>query len=118
MHDQRCVANPLADRVRMTGGLILDGLDERFDPRRAQAVRTAAATVLNLRAEPRLVWHGLRPCTPDGLPVIGARNGVILATGHGMLGVTLAPLTGRLVADLVSGRADHAALGPLSPERF
>ncbi|HEX5622580.1 MAG TPA: FAD-dependent oxidoreductase [Solirubrobacteraceae bacterium] len=118
LHDQRCVANPLADRVRMTGGLILDGLDERFDPRRAQAVRAAAAKVLNLRAEPRLVWHGLRPCTPDGLPVIGSRNGVILATGHGMLGVTLAPLTGRLVADLVAGRADHPALGPLSPERF
>jgi D-amino-acid dehydrogenase len=118
LHDQRCVANPLADRVRMTGGLILDGLDERFDPRRAQAVRAAAAKVLNLRAEPRLIWHGLRPCTPDGLPVIGSRNGVILATGHGMLGVTLAPLTGRLVADLVAGRADHPALGPLSPERF
>jgi D-amino-acid dehydrogenase len=118
LHDQRCVANPLADRVRMTGGLILDGLDERFDPRRAQAVRAAAAKVLNLRAEPRLIWHGLRPCTPDGLPVIGSRHGVILATGHGMLGVTLAPLTGRLVADLVAGRADHPALGPLSPERF
>ena len=43
MHDQRCVVNPLADRVRMTGGLILDGLDEGFDPRRAQAVRAAAA---------------------------------------------------------------------------
>jgi len=118
MHDQRCVANPLDDRVRVTGGLILDGLDERFDPRRAHAVRAAAAKVLNLRAEPRLVWHGLRPCTPDGLPVIGSRNGVILATGHGMLGVTLAPLTGRLVADLIAGRADHPALGPLSPERF
>jgi D-amino-acid dehydrogenase len=118
LHDERCVANPLADRVRMTGGLILDGLDERFDPRRAQAVRAAAAKVLNVRGEPRLVWHGLRPCTPDGLPVIGSRNGVILATGHGMLGVTLAPLTGRLVADLVAGRADHPALGPLSPERF
>jgi D-amino-acid dehydrogenase len=118
LHDQRCVANPLDDRVRLTGGLILDGLDERFDPRRAQAVRAAAAKVLNLRSEPRLVWHGLRPCTPDGLPVIGARNGVILATGHGMLGVTLAPLTGRLVAGLVAGRADHPALGPLSPERF
>jgi D-amino-acid dehydrogenase len=118
LHDQRCVANPLADRVRMTGGLILDGLDERFDPRRAQAVRAAAAKVLNVRAEPRLVWHGLRPCTPDGLPVIGKRDGLVLATGHGMLGVTLAPLTGRLVADLIAGRADHPALAPLSPERF
>jgi len=121
MHDQRCVANPLADRLRMTGGLILDGLDERFDPRRAGAIRAAAAKVLGLRAEPRLVWRGLRPCTPDGLPVIGthvAAPGVIFATGHGMLGVTLAPLTGRLVADLVAGRADHPALDRLSPERF
>jgi D-amino-acid dehydrogenase len=118
MHDQRCVANPLPDRLRMTGGLILDGLDERFDPRRAEAVRAAAAKVLDLRAEPRLVWRGLRPCTPDGLPVIGTRDSLVLATGHGMLGITLAPLTGRLVAGLVAGRADHPALEALSPDRF
>jgi D-amino-acid dehydrogenase len=118
LHDQRCVANPLDDRLRMTGGLILDGLDERFDPRRAAAVRAAAATVLNLRTQPRLTWSGLRPCTPDGLPVIGARNGVIFATGHGMLGITLAPLTGRLVAGLAAGRADHPALSRLTPERW
>jgi D-amino-acid dehydrogenase len=121
MHDQRCVANPLADRLRMTGGLILDGLDEGFDPRRVQAIRAAAATVLGLRAEPQLVWSGLRPCTPDGLPAIGthaAAPGVVFATGHAMLGVALAPLTGRLVAGLVAGRAAHPALAPLSPERF
>jgi D-amino-acid dehydrogenase len=121
MHDQRCVANPLSDRLRMTGGLILDGLDERFDPRRVQAIRAAAATVLGVRAEPRLVWSGLRPCTPDGLPAVGTHSaapGVVFATGHGMLGVALAPLTGRLVAGLVGGRADHPSLEPLSPERF
>jgi D-amino-acid dehydrogenase len=121
MHDQRCVANPLADRLRMTGGLILEGLDERFDARRVQAIRAAAATVLGVRAEPRLVWSGLRPCTPDGLPAVGthrAAPGVVFATGHGMLGLTLAPLTGRLVAGLVAGRAAHPALEPLSPERF
>jgi D-amino-acid dehydrogenase len=121
MHAERCVANPMADRLRMTGGLLLDGLDERFDPRRVQAIRQAAATVLGLDAEPRLTWRGLRPCTPDGLPVIGIHSRaprVIAATGHGMLGVTLAPLTGRLVADLVAGRADHPALPRLSPERF
>jgi D-amino-acid dehydrogenase len=121
MHDQRCVANPLPDRLSMTGGLILDGLDERFDPRRAEAVRAAAATVLDLRAEARLTWRGLRPCTPDGLPVVGIHRSappVVFATGHGMLGITLAPLTGRLVAGLVAGRADHPALEALSPERF
>ena len=47
-----------------------------------------------------------------------AAHGVVFATGHGMLGVTLAPLTGRLVASVVAGRAAHPALARLSPERF
>jgi len=121
LHDQRVVANPMGDRTRMTGGLLLDGLDESFDPRRVRAIATAAEEVLGVRARPRLTWRGLRPCTPDGLPVIGAHRrapGVIFATGHGMLGVTLAPLTGRLVASIAAGSARHPALARLSPERF
>jgi D-amino-acid dehydrogenase len=118
MHDQRCVANPMDDRTRMTGGLLLDGLDERFDPRRVGAIAAAARDVLGVTAPPRLSWRGLRPCTPDGLPVIGlhsAAPGVVFATGHAMLGVTLAPLTGRLVAELVAGTVSQPRL---SPERF
>jgi D-amino-acid dehydrogenase len=121
LHDDRCVANPMPGRLRLTGGLVLGGLDQRGDPRRAGAIRRAAAEMLGVRAQPRLTWSGLRPCTPDGLPVIGAHgraSTVVLATGHGMLGVTLGPLTGRLVADVVAGRADHPALPRLSPERF
>jgi D-amino-acid dehydrogenase len=118
MHDQRCVANPMDDRTRMTGGLLLDGLDERFDPRRVAAIAAAARDVLDVTAPPRLTWRGLRPCTPDGLPVIGTHSaapGFVFATGHAMLGVTLAPLTGRLVAELVAGKVSQAAL---SPQRF
>jgi D-amino-acid dehydrogenase len=118
LHDHRVVANPMGDRTRMTGGLLLDGLDEAFDPRRVRAICVAAEEVLGVRAAPRLTWRGLRPCTPDGLPVIGAARGVIFATGHGMLGVTLAPLTGRLVASVVAGSASHPALARLSPGRF
>ena len=55
---------------------------------------------------------------PTGCPVIGAANGVVFATGHGMLGVTLAPLTGRLRGLVVAGAATHPALPRLSPERF
>ena len=121
MHDQRCVANPMDDRTRITGGLLLDGLDEQFDGRRVEAIAAAAHTVLGVTARPRLAWRGLRPCTPDGLPVIGAHRRApraVFATGHGMLGVTLAPLTGRLVSDLIAGTASHRALEALSPERF
>ena len=86
-----------------------------------RAIASAAEAVLGVRARPRLTWRGLRPCTPDGLPVIGAHHRGperIFATGHGMLGVTLAPLTGRLVASIASAAAGHPALGRLSPERF
>jgi D-amino-acid dehydrogenase len=85
------------------------------------AIRRVAATTLGVTARPQLEWSGLRPCTPDGLPVIGPHpraDRVVLATGHGMLGVTLGPLTGRLVADLVAGTAAHPALARLSPDRF
>ena len=74
LHDQRVVANPMGDRTRITGGLLLDGLDESFDHRRVRAIAAAAEEVLGVRARPRLTWRGLRPCTPDGLPVIGAHE--------------------------------------------
>jgi D-amino-acid dehydrogenase len=119
LHDERCVATPFGDRVRMTGGLLLDGLDERYDPRRVAGIRRAAQRAFrDCAAEPRKTWQGLRPCTPDGLPVVGASRRarrVVMATGHGMLGVTLAPITARMVLDAVSGASVPAAL---SPERF
>lgn len=63
-------------------------------------------------------WAGLRPATPDGLPLIGEiAPGVVVASGHGMLGVTLAPATAALVAPLVlEGRAGPE-LAPFAPRR-
>ena len=63
-------------------------------------------------------WAGLRPATPDGLPLIGEiAPGVVVASGHGMLGVTLAPATAALVAPLVlEGRAGPD-LAPFAPQR-
>ena len=69
---------------------------------------------------PAEAWAGLRPATPDGLPLIGALpglDGIYLATGHGMLGVTLAPATADLLAPLVlEGRA-APELAPFDPAR-
>jgi D-amino-acid dehydrogenase len=67
------------------------------------------------------VWAGLRPCTPDGLPVIGRPPGVeglVLATGHAMKGLALAPITARLVAELVTGESPSHDLAPVRPDRF
>ena len=120
LYDARCVANPMTARLRLTGGLALGRGEGGGDPRRVEAIRRVAASTLGATA-PKLEWSGLRPCTPDGLPVIGRHpraDRVVLATGHGMLGVTLGPLTGPLVAGLVAGTADHPALPRLSPARF
>jgi D-amino-acid dehydrogenase len=120
LYDARCVANPMGARLRLTGGLVLGRGEGGGDPRRVAAIQRVATTTLGATA-PKLEWSGLRPCTPDGLPIIGPHpraDRVVLATGHGMLGVTLGPLTGRLVAGLVAGRADHPALPRLSADRF
>ena len=64
------------------------------------------------------IWAGLRPCLPDGLPAIGRLGNVVVATGHAMKGVSLAPITGRLVAQLLAGEQPDHDLAPLDPNRF
>ena len=66
-------------------------------------------------------WCGLRPCSPDGLPYLGRTAHVpnlVVATGHAMLGVSLGPITGRCVADIISGEAPAIDLSLLSPDRY
>jgi D-amino-acid dehydrogenase len=123
MEEARVIATPLGDRVRLAGTLELSGMDDRVDPVRVQALVAAAERTLRLpRSAPRVhVWRGLRPCAPDGLPVIGRPDGLenlVLATGHAMLGVTLAPVTGEIVTSLVAGRPPAHDIMPLSPSRF
>jgi len=67
------------------------------------------------------VWRGPRPLTPDGLPVIGRsprHPNVVFATGHCMLGLSLGPVTGKLVAELCAGETPSHDLEPLRVDRF
>ena len=68
-----------------------------------------------------LVGRGLRPCSPDGLPYIGRPrryDNVIIATGHGMKGISLAPVTGKIVAQLAAHEQPQLDMKALSIERF
>jgi D-amino-acid dehydrogenase len=117
------IATPLPGRLRLAGTLQLAGLDLSVDHIRAEAVRRGGVRSLRGLETRRVldVWAGLRPCTPDGLPVIGRPAGVdglIVATGHAMKGTSLAPVTARLVAELVAGETPSPDLEPLSPDRF
>lgn len=123
LHASRTVITPLARRVRIAGTLELTGRDERVTTRRVDAIMRQSLDALpGLVGRPVLeVWRGLRPCTPDGLPAIGRPDGVdnlVLATGHGMWGLQLAPVTGQLVATLIGGATPSHDLQPLDPNRF
>lgn len=123
LHEDRVVITPLGERVRFAGTLELSGLDEDVSRRRVDAIGAAVARVLpELAARPAVdVWRGMRPCTPDGLPVIGRSpriENATLAAGHGMWGLQLAPVTAQLVADVVGRHSPAHDLTPLRPNRF
>ncbi len=116
--------SPYRDSLRIAGVFELGA--SRIDAPRGVGEQLIAAARPYLSSwrpkpeEPVVPWAGLRPATPDGLPLIGAlpgHEGVYLATGHGMLGVTLAPATAALLAPLVlEGRA-APELAPFDPAR-
>jgi D-amino-acid dehydrogenase len=122
LQEARVAVTPLRDRLRLAGTMQLEGLDEAIDLRRARAVLENGRRYLPGWRDAAVdqIWSGLRPCTPDGLPLIGWLRDdmrVAVASGHAMLGLTLAPWTGELVADLLEG-SQRQELAELDPHRF
>jgi D-amino-acid dehydrogenase len=118
----KVVLTPLGDRVRAAGTMEFDRDPDRFRQGRVDAIVAAARPYLRGADWDRREseWMGPRPMTPDGLPFIGpvpGSPGVFLAAGHNMLGLMLAPATGRLVTGLVTGEMDEHAAAPFAVER-
>lgn len=122
---RKTVLTPLGGRLRIAGTAEFGGFDTSLNiPRSTSMLDRALALVPELRAEVDRSqvqhWAGLRPVTADGPPILGATPypNLFLNTGHGPLGWTLAAGSGRLVADLVSGREPEIALAGLEYRRF
>ncbi len=112
---------PMAGRLRVAGTVELGGLDAPPSPHRLQRLADGARALFPHLGDPDRTWMGLRPSMPDSLPVIGPSRGgaeVIHAFGHGHIGLTLAPRTATLVADLIAGRDPGPAITPCLPTRF
>jgi len=123
MLDERITVTPMAGALRFSGTLTLSGFDRRVEERRLETIRHLAQLYAgpSLAIEKPPVWTGFRPASADGLPIIGSVPDAarfFVASGHGMLGVTQAPATGRMVADLISGRAPILDPKPFAPGRF
>ena len=124
--DGKFVATPMDTGLRFAGTVELAGLSEPPDWRRAhilldQGRKMLPALAASYREEKISVWMGHRPSLPDSLPVLGpssATPDVIYAFGHGHVGMTSAPMTGKIVADLVTGRPPSIDIRPFSAGRF
>jgi D-amino-acid dehydrogenase len=122
--EAKVACSPFDGGVRLAGTMELAGLDLRLRRPRLDALSAAARRYLQewTPSEEAAGWCGLRPLAPDGLPVLGElprSPGVFVATGHGMLGITLAPVTAELLTPMVLGEAAPGSeLAPFSPDRF
>jgi len=123
--EARMAVTPMGSSLRFGGTMEIAGLNEDINPVRVQGIiksvtkyfpKFSPADFENVQP-----WRGLRPCSPDGLPYLGrtARfSNLILATGHAMMGMSLSPITGRLVSEIVSGEKPTFDLSLLSPNRY
>lgn len=125
LSEARVAVTPMGRSLRIGGTMELTGIDTSVNPARVRGIVKAVPQYFPDFAasdfEGVPAWCGLRPCSPDGLPYVGRtgrfRN-LTVATGHSMMGVSLAPITGRLVADVLSGTPPAIDIAALSPDRY
>ncbi len=123
--ETKIAVTPFQRRLRFAGTLELAGLQLKINHRRIRAIRKGVQKYLPelepFSRQKGQLWAGLRPCTPDGLPIVGrvpAYPNLIIATGHAMIGISLATGTGKVVADMVLERSPEICIHPFRVDRF
>lgn len=112
----------LGSRIRVGGLAEIAGYDLSLNPRRRATLAKSVTELFGGAGDPSkaLFWTGLRPLTPDGTPIIGATalSNLFLNTGHGTLGWTMAAGSGRVLADLITGRSPEIETDDLAYARY
>lgn len=121
--DRRVAVSPLGNLLRVTGRLEVGEFSTTPNPLWIQRLENFAREYIRLdeKLDIKETWAGLRPTTPDGVPIIGRsprHENLFLATGHAMLGLSLGPGTGQVIAELLNGKQPSFDLNPFHLERF
>ena len=124
--EARVAISPFKDMVRVGSGMEFSGTTGQIRHKRVQTMldRTLQAIpMLFEQADSRQlpVWEGLRPLSPDGIPYIGrtARyQNLSIAAGHAMMGMSLAPVSGKIISDSISGKHQKYAFSEIHPDRY
>lgn len=123
LEEARVAVTPFNETLRLAGTLELSGLDLEIGRKRLQAIETQTYRYLPKLGglEIKEIWRGLRPCTPDGLPVLGRLrpwSNVFVAGGHATKGMSLGPVTGKYLSQILAGESIGMLERSLSPNRF
>ena len=124
LSEAKVAVTPMGDDLRLGGTLEFSGFSILKRPKRIQAILDAVPDyypqIKVAMPELETVWYGYRPCSHDGLPYIGATvkyENLVIATGHSMMGLSMAPATGKLVSEILYGKNLSIDIKPFSPER-
>ena len=127
LKEGRVAVTPMGKKLRVAGTMEICGRDLSVNPLRVQGIIESFCQFFPAFKPEHFdgidIWSGLRPCTPDGMPYIGPlpnTDNAIVATGHSMLGLSLGPVTGQIIARQLGVMDDGPALevGLLAPQRF
>ena len=123
--EARMAITPMGSSLRFGGTMEIAGLNEDINSVRVNGIIKAVPKYFPKFTPEDFAgiqpWRGLRPCSPDGLPYLGRTakfSNLILATGHAMMGMSLSPITGKMVSEIVSGEKLSFDLSLLSPDRY
>jgi len=123
--ESRVAVTPMGTTLRFGGTMEITGVDHSISMNRVKGIVDSIPHYYPEMkvALPKVdkIWHGLRPCSPDGLPYIGRSQKIknlVLATGHSMMGLSLGPGTGKLVAELINQERPVIDISSFEPGRF
>ena len=123
LSETRVGISPFNNYFRAAGTLELSGLNLKIAPKRIESIKKAIHSYIDidLKNSSEDIWCGMRPLSPDGLPVIGLTSKIdnlMISTGHSTTGVTLGAVTGKIIQQLIDNQKPLIDIEKLSPNRF
>jgi D-amino-acid dehydrogenase len=123
--EARVAVTPMGNCLRIGGTMEMAGLNQEVNHRRVAGIINAAKQYFPAFTDAHFTgvkpWSGLRPVSPDGMPYLGRTNrcdNLVIATGHAMMGLSLGPISGKLIAETLSGEPTSINIQALSPDRY
>lgn len=123
--EAKVAVTPMGEDLRIGGTLEISNLSSKISTPRVKGIMESIPRYYPdmdvALPQKEQTWHGFRPCTPDGLPYLGysrKMDNLFIATGHAMMGMSLGPGTGKLVADMMQGKSTEVPVDLFAVDRF